>query len=284
MKKLKFDTLFESLMMSEGTISNQNRFQNTNFNLQKIIDKLEDENSYDYKSIFEPFIERWKDKSSLKNQTPKDIKDLLNSVLTKIEDFTRDGVEYLSYSDLNEIINGVMQNAETIKTSKIHVARWSDKFRGLFQKMKDVQDGGPSNEMDSDEEEQDFSGDSENNLSENEGIKTKVLQTVQASDSMSNQEVLDYLVRRMGRSEVSSENILNSLISSGDFVQNEDGNLEVSRETKEIETFGTVQDDDLDIPETGIPFKEYDVKDEDEDVDAAFRDALESDPYKSRDY
>jgi hypothetical protein len=284
MKKLKFDTLFESLMMSEGTISNQNRFQNTNFNLQKIIDKLEDENSYDYKSIFEPFIERWKDKSSLKNQTPKDIKDLLNSVLTKIEDFTRDGVEYLSYSDLNEIINGVMQNAETIKTSKIHVARWSDKFRGLFQKMKDVQDGGSSIEMNSDEEEQDLSGGSENNLSENEGIKTKVLQIVQASDSMSNQEVLDYLVRRMGRSEVSAENILNSLISSGDLVQNEDGNLEVSRETKEIETFGTVQDDDLDIPETGIPFKEYDVKDEDEDVDAAFRDALESDPYKSRDY
>jgi len=283
MKKLKFDTLFESLMMNEGTISNENRYQNTNFNIQKIIDKLEDEESYDYKSIFEPFVEKWKDKNSLKNQTPSEIKSLLDEIITGLQDFTRDGVETLNYSDLNNIINSSMLKAKTINTSKIHVARWSDKFRGLFQKMKDVQEGSSSNEMDSEEEES-VSDHTENNFSETEGIKTKVLEIVQASESMSSQEIIDYLVRRMGRGENSAENILNSLISSGDLVRNEDGNLEVSRETKEIETLGTVQDDDFDIPETGIPFKEDDLRDEDENVDAAFRDALESDPYKSRDY
>jgi hypothetical protein len=282
MKKLKFDTLFESLMMNEGTISNENRYQNTNFNIQKIIDKLEDEESYDYKSIFEPFVEKWKDKNSLKNQTPSEIKSLLDEIITGLQDFTRDGVETLNYSDLNKIVNSSMLKAKTINTSKIHVARWSDKFRGLFQKMKDVQEGGSSNEIDS--EENSMSNDTENNFSETEAIKAKVLEIVQASESMSNQEIIDYLVRRMGRNDYSAENILNSLISSGDLVQNEDGNLEINRETREIETLGTVQDDDFDIPETGIPFKEDDLRDEDEDVDAAFRDAIESDPYKSRDY
>jgi hypothetical protein len=133
-----------------------------------------------------------------------------------------------------------------------------------------------------DSEEDSMSNDTENNFSETEAIKAKVLEIVQASESMSNQEIIDYLVRRMGRNDYSAENILNSLISSGDLVRNEDGNLEINRETREIETLGTVQDDYFDIPETGIPFKEDDLRDE--NVDAAFRDALESDPYKSRDY
>jgi hypothetical protein len=163
--------------------------------------------------------------------------------------------------------------------------RWSSKLQGLIQKMKDTHEQGSSEQEISDESDEDFSPEPQDNPFKNEGIKEKVLQIVQASDSMSKEEIVRYLIGRMGRNEISAENLVNSFISSGDLVQNEDGNLEVSRETKEIETLGTVSDDDFDIQdETGIPFKEYDVKDEDEDVDAAFRDALESDPYKSRDY
>jgi len=163
--------------------------------------------------------------------------------------------------------------------------RWSSKLQGLIQKMKDTHEQGSSEQDISDESDEDFSPELQDNPFKNEGIKEKVLQTVQASDSMSKEEIVRYLIGRMGRNEMSAESIVDSLISSGDLVQNEEGNFEISKETKTVETLGTVSDDDFDMQdETGIPFKEDDLTDEDEDVDAAFRDAIESDPYKNRDY
>ena len=287
MKKLKFDTLFESLMLNEGTISKQQRFGNVNFNVERLINKLEDSESDDYKSIIDPAIERWKGQGYLGNLTTDNIKSMLDEIATHLEETKNDGIDSLRYSDINSLVDKVTR--ERFKGNKEGMStlatRWSSKLQGLIQKMKDTHEQGSAEQDISDESDEDFSPELQDNPFKNEGIKEKVLQTVQASDSMSKEEIVRYLIGRMGRNEISAENLVDSFISSGDLVQNEDGNLEVSKETKEIETLGTVSDDDFDIQdETGIPFKEYDVKDEDEDVDAAFRDALESDPYKSRDY
>jgi hypothetical protein len=287
MKKLKFDTLFESLMLNEGTISKQQRFGNVNFNVQKLIDKLEDSESDDYKSIIDPAIERWKGQGYLGKLTTDNIKSMVDEIATKLEQDKNNGIDYLKYSNIISLLDGVTRerfNKGNREGMSVLATTWSSKLQGLILRMKDTHEQGSSEQEISDENDEDFSPEPQDNPFKNEGIKEKVLQTVQASDSMSKEEIVRYLIGRMGRNEISAENLVDSLISSGDLIQNEDGNLEVNRETKEIETFGTVQDDDLDIPETGIPFKEYDVKDEDEDVDAAFRDALESDPYKSRDY
>ena len=287
MKKLKFDTLFESLMLNEGTISKQQRFGNVNFNVERLINKLEDSESDDYKSIIDPAIERWKGQGYLGNLTTDNIKSMLDEIATHLEETKNDGIDSLRYSDINSLVDKVTR--ERFKGNKEGMStlatRWSSKLQGLIQKMKDTHEQGSAEQDISDESDEDFSPELQDNPFKNEGIKEKVLQTVQASDSMSKEEIVRYLIGRMGRNEISAENLVDSFISSGDLVQNEDDNLEVSKETKEIETLGTVSDDDFDIQdETGIPFKEYDVKDEDEDVDAAFRDALESDPYKSRDY
>ena len=285
MKKLKFDTLFESLMLNEGNKSKQERYGNVIFNVQKLIDKLEDSESDDYKSIIDPAIERWKGQGYLGKLTTDNIKSMVDEIATKLEQDKNNGIDYLKYSDIISLLDGVTRerfNKGNREGMSVLATTWSSKLQGLILRMKDTHEMGSSNEMDS--EEDSMSNDTENNFSETEAIKAKVLEIVQASESMSNQEIIDYLVRRMGRNDYSAENILNSLISSGDLVRNEDGNLEINRETREIETLGTVQDDYFDIPETGIPFKEDDLRDEDENVDAAFRDALESDPYKSRDY
>lgn len=286
MKKLKFDTLFESLMLNEGTISKQQRFGNVNFNVEKLINKLEDSESDDYKSIIDPAIERWKGQGYLGNLTTDNIKSMLDEIATHLEETKNDGIDYLRYSDINSLVDKVTR--ERFKGNKEGMStlatRWSSKLQGLIQKMKDTHEQGSEEQDISDESDEDFSPQLQDNPFKNEGIKEKVLQTVQASDSMSKEEIIRYLIGRMGRNEMSAESIVDSLISSGDLVQNEEGNFEISKETKAIETLGTVSDDDFDIPETGIPFKEDDLTDEDENVDAAFRDAIESDPYKSRDY
>jgi hypothetical protein len=287
MKKLKFDTLFESLMLNEGTISKQQRYGNVNFNVEKLINKLEDSESDDYKSIIDPAIERWKGQGYLGNLTTDNIKSMLDEIATHLEETKNDGIDSLRYSDINSLVDNVTR--ERFKGNKEGMStlatRWSSKLQGLIQKMKDTHEQGSGEQEISDESDEDFSSEPQDNTSKNEGIKEKVLQTVQASDSMSKEEIVRYLIGRMGRNEISAESIVDSLISSGDLVQNEEGNLEISKETKEIETLGTVSDEDFDIQdETGIPFREDDLTDEDEDVDAAFRDAIESDPYKSRDY
>jgi hypothetical protein len=286
MKKLKFDTLFESLMMSEGTISKQQRFGNVNFNVEKLINKLEDSESDDYKSIIDPAIERWKGQGYLGNLTTDNIKSMLDEIATHLEETKNDGIDYLRYSDINSLVDKITR--ERFKGNKEGMStlatRWSSKLQGLIQKMKDTHEQSSSEQEISDESDDEFSPEFKDNPFKNEGIKEKVLQTVQASDSMSKEEILRYLIGRMGRNEMTAESIVDSLISTGELVQNEEGNFEVSKETKTVETLGTVTDDDFDIPETGIPFKEDDLRDEDEDVDAAFRDAIESDPYKNRDY
>jgi len=287
MKKLKFDTLFESLMMSEGTISKQQRFGNVNFNVEKLINKLEDSESDDYKSIIDPAIERWKGQGYLGNLTTDNIKSMLDEIATHLEETKNDGIDYLRYSDINSLVDKITR--ERFKGNKEGMStlatRWSSKLQGLIQKMKDTHEQSSSEQEISDESDDEFSPEFKDNPFKNEGIKEKVLQTVQASDSMSKEEILRYLIGRMGRNEMSAESIVDSLISSGDLVQNEEGNFEISKETKTVETLGTVSDDDFDMQdETGIPFKEDDLTDEDEDVDAAFRDAIESDPYKNRDY
>jgi hypothetical protein len=287
MKKLKFDTLFESLMLNEGTISKQQRFGNVNFNVEKLINKLEDSESDDYKSIIDPAIERWKGQGYLGNLTTDNIKSMLDEIATHLEETKNDGIDSLRYSDINSLVDKVTR--ERFKGNKEGMStlatRWSSKLQGLIQKMKDTHEQGSSEQEISDENDEDFSPELQDNPFKDEGIKEKVLQTVQASDSMSKEEIVRYLIGRMGRSEMSAESIVDSLISSGDLVQNEEGNLEISKETKQVETLGTVSDDDFDIQdETGIPFREDDLTDEDENVDAAFRDAIESDPYKNRDY
>jgi hypothetical protein len=287
MKKLKFDTLFESLMLNEGTISKQQRYGNVNFNVEKLIDKLEDSESDDYKSIIDPAIERWKGQGYLGNLTTDNIKSMLDEIATHLEETKNDGIDSLRYSDINSLVDNVTR--ERFKGNKEGMStlatRWSSKLQGLIQKMKDTHEQGSGEQEISDESDEDFSSEPQDNTSKNQGIKDKVLQTVQASDSMSKEEIVSYLIGRMGRNEMSAESIVDSLISSGDLVQNEEGNLEINKETKEVETLGTVSDEDFDIQdETGIPFREDDLTDEDEDVDAAFRDAIESDPYKSRDY
>lgn len=291
MKKLKFDTLFESLMLNEGTISKQQRFGSVNFNVEKLINKLEDSESDDYKSIIDPAIERWKGQGYLGNLTTDNIKSMLDEIATHLEETKNDGIDHLRYSDINSLIDKVTR--ERFKGNKEGMStlatRWSSKLQGLIQKMKDTHEVSSMQPEISDEgydndDDDEFFSKFQDNPFKNEGIKEKVLQTVQASDSMSKEEIIRYLIGRMGRNENSAESIVDSLISTGELIQNEEGNFEISKETKAIETLGTASDDDFDIPETGIPFREDDLTDEDEDVGAAFRDSIESDPYKNRDY
>jgi hypothetical protein len=288
MKKLKFDTLFESLMLNEGNKSKQERYGNVNFNVQKLIDKLEDSESDDYKSIIDPAIDIWKGRSYLGNLTKDNIKSMVDDVATKLEQGKNNKINYLKYSDIISLLDKVTSERFPVKNREgmsVLATTWSSKLQGLILRMKDTHEQGSGEQKISDESDEDSLPEPQDNSFKNQGIKEKVLQTVQASDSMSKEEIIRYLIGRMSRNEISAESIVDSLISSGDLVQNEDGNLEVSRETKEVETLGTVSDDDFDIQdETGIPFREDDLTAEDEGVDAAFRDAIESDPYKNRDY
>jgi predicted CopG family antitoxin len=282
MKKLKFDALFESLMMSEGTISKQQRYGNIQYDIASILNKIGDEESDSYSEIINPFIERWKGQKYLGNLSSDDIVSILDEVITNLNEMNDDGIPSISYNDFNSIIENITN--ERFKGygqgMSVLAKRWSSKIQTFFEKIKDAHISEISDDNSSDDE----FGDSEENMTSSHGIKSSVLEVIQASDSMSKEEILNFLVRRMGKDEKVAENIIDSLISSNEIVENDSGKYEINRETKQIETLGSVDDDDdLDI-ETHIPFKEDDLTGEDEDVDAAFRDALESDPYKSSDY
>jgi hypothetical protein len=283
MKKLKFDTLFESLMMSEGTISKKQRFGNIQYNISSILEKIGDEESESYNEVVNPFVERWKGQKYLGNLKSDDILSMLDEIVTNLNEMNDDGITSIRYNDLNTIIQNIANQRFKGYGQGMSVLakRWSSKFQSFFEKMKDSHFSEVSDD-DFSSDEEDFGNLEMDDNSPSESIKSSVLEVIQASDSMSKQEIIDYLIRRMGKSPEMAENIVSSLIETGEIIENELGQFEINKETKEIESLGTV-DDDLDI-ETDIPFKEDDLEGEDEDVDAALRDAIESDPYKRSDY
>jgi hypothetical protein len=278
MKKMKFDALVESLLITEGTISKQQRYGNVRFDLGKIIDKIEDSESDDYKSLINPAIERWKGQGYLGNLSSDNIKSILDEITTHFEEMKNDGVDYLKHPDLNSIVDSVTRTRFKGQKEGLSTlaSRWSSKLQGLFEKMKDVQDQDTSDLSDSDTG--DDSSEDELDIpteTKSSGITATILNMVQGSDSMSRDEISNYLIRKMGRDKDQADRIINDMINNDDLLENEEGRLEVNKTSGEVEAFGVP--DDNDEIETGIPFRDNSLEGEDEDVDAAIRSSREDD-------
>lgn len=278
MKKLKFDTLFESLMLSEATHPKEQRFANIKFNLSKILEILEDKESEDYANVAAPYIKTWENQKYLGNLDHDKIQKILGHIITIFEERVEEGKTEISYPELKSIVNEVINDRSEFETSGTHKNRWISKFVNLFEKLKTAHTSfaGEDDIFDSNdgaEPEEDFS-----NTKTYLAAKDKLLNFIQATDSTPQTEAIDFLVRKIGADPSKASDIIDTLINSGDLVRNEEGNLEVSRQTKEIESFGVVPDDADEGIETGIPFKDIpEYEGEDEDVDAAIRSSMEDD-------
>lgn len=277
MKKLKFDTLIESFL-NEGTISNQERYGNVAFDLKKLSDKISDLESDDYKSAISPFIERWKEQGYLGNLTADQIKSILDEINTHVEELSTEGVETLPYSELKTIIDSVMRGRfKGFKEGmSVLATRWSAKFTTLFQKMKDTHiETHPEETSQSEDDMESMDSGMEKPTS---AAEESLLKFIQASDSISREEAVDFLSRKsgMGREPEVANNIINSLISKKEIVETEDGKLEINTESGIVDSLASASDEDDEI-ETGIPFRERGIEDEDEDVADTFRRTTQGD-------
>lgn len=277
MKKLKFDTLIESFL-NEGTISNEERYGNVAFDLKKLSEKISDLESDDYKSAISPFIERWKEQGYLGNLTADQIKSILDEINTHVEELSTEGVETLPYSELKTIIDGVMRGRfKGFKEGmSVLATRWSAKFTTLFQKMKDTHiETQPEETSQSEDDIESMDAGMEKPTS---AAEESLLKFIQASDTVSREEAVDFLSRKsgMGREPEVANNIINSLISKKEIVETEDGKLEINTESGIVDSLASASDEDDEI-ETGIPFRERGIEDEDEDVADTFRRTTQGD-------
>lgn len=282
MKKMKFDTLIESFL-TEGTISNEERYGNVGFDLKKLSDKISDLESDDYKTAISPFIERWKEQGYLGNLTSDQIKSILDEINTHVEELSTEGVETLPYSEIKTIIDGVMRGRfKGFKEGmSVLATRWSAKFTTLFQKMKDTHIETQPQETEQDDEDMGSLEDMESGMNKpTSAAEESLLKFIQGSDSVSREEAVDFLSRKsgMGREPEVANNIINSLISKKEIVETEDGQLEINTESGMVDSLASASDDDDDDEiETGIPFRGRGIEDEDEDVADTFRRTTEGD-------
>jgi hypothetical protein len=276
MKKLKFDTLYESLILKEGTNPKEQRFANIKFNLPKILEILEDKESDDYRNVVLPYVRTWENQKYLGNLDHDQIQKILGHLVTSLEERVEEGENEISYGDLKNSISTVMQERPEFEKSNVAKARWALKFSNLFEKLKAAHNVSSENSSDSNSNE---TIDDENSLTTKSylSLKDALLNYIQAVDSVTEDDASEHLVRKMGVDPAKAKQIIDNLISSGDLTKTEDGTLQVSKETREIESFGKVPDDDDSI-ETGIPFEDRpEYAGEDEDVEAAIRDAMQGD-------
>lgn len=277
MKKLKFDHLYESLILKEGINPKEQRFSNIKFNLPKILEILEDKESDDYRNTALPYIKTWENQKYLGNLDHDQIQKILGHLVTSFEERIGEGEEEISYNELKRSISSVMDERPEFERSKIAKARWASKFSNLFEKLKATHNVGSGSDIEDSDDfemgEDEIIGSGRSDL----GVKDSVLSYIQAVESASEEEVSEHLVRKMGLEPENAKQIIQSLLSSGDLEKTPEGNLEVSRASGEIEAFGTVPDDDESL-DTGIPFNDVpEYEGEDEEVDSAIRDAMSND-------
>ncbi len=276
MKKMKFDTMIDSILLKEGTISNEERYSSIGFDLKKLTEKISDLESEDYKSAISPFIERWKEQGYLGNLTSDQIKSILDEINTHVEELSNEGVDTLPYSELKTIIDGVMRGRfKGFKEGmSVLATRWSAKFTSLFQRMKDTHVEVENNESENDE----VSDELEIQPQKTSGAEESLLNFIQARESISREEAVDFLVRKsgMGREPEAADNIINNLISKKEIVQNEDGNLEINSESGMVDSLASADDEDDEI-ETGIPFNKNRGFEDDDEVADTYRRTIEGD-------
>jgi hypothetical protein len=289
MKKMKFDTLIESILLKEGNKSNDEKFANISFDLEKLSDKISDLNSDDYKSQISPFIERWKEQGYLDNLTSDQIKIILDEIHTRIVELNKGTVKVhtITYEFLKKyILNSVMRKrfpATKLFTNKEELSvlggRWRDKFAALFRNLKDTQVETERKEQD-DEDMGSLEGMESSMNKPTSAAEGSLLEFIHGSDGVSREEAVDFLSRKsgMGREPEVANNIINSLISKKEIIETEDGNLKINTESGVVDSLASDSDYDADDEiETGIPFRGRGIEDEDEDVADTFRRTTEGD-------
>lgn len=267
MKKLRFDTLVENLLLQEGTHSKEQRYGNVSFDLSKIVDLIGDQSSDYYKNNVVPFIKNWSNKSYLGNLSSEDVNSVLRLTVSKFENLLNDEIETIPYAELSSIVNDVYRTRfKGHKDGMSTLARrWSNIVKSFFEKMKEThsQSNGPETQ---DMETPDDSSD-EISVSQKTGssVEDAVLSMVQGADSVSREETVQYLVRKMGREPEVAEQIISDLLSKGELVENEIGHLEINKASGVIEPFAEVEKDEFD-DEDETPSRGFDIEEEDPEI------------------
>jgi hypothetical protein len=271
MKKLRFDTLVENILLQEGTHSKEQRYGNVSFDLSKIVDLIGDQSSDYYKNNVVPFIKNWSNKSYLGSLSPEDVNSVLRLTVSKFENLLNDEIETIPYAELSSIINDVYRTRfKGHKDGMSTLARrWSNIVKSFFEKMKETHTASsvePTMEPDENSEMSDMDDlDSAPTQKTGSSIEDAVLGMVQGVDSVSKEEVVQYLVRKMGREPEVAEQIISNLLSKGELVENEIGHLEINKASGVIEPFAEVEKDEFD-DEDEIPSRGFDIEEEDPEV------------------
>lgn len=289
---MKFDTLIESFL-TEGTISNKQRYGNISFDIEKLKDNLTDTESHDYKTFVEPFIEAWTGKGYLDRLGRLDFEDIFKHLTTLMQDEAEFGDE-ISHTRMGDIVNNAISEHEiTAKDNEgrpiepirkrqlgdTTIGRLVPKFMALFYKMKDTHIETKGTEQD-DEDMGSLEGMESGMNKPTSAAEEALLKFIQGSDGVSREEAVNFLSTKsgMGRESEDSNNIINILISKKEIIETEDGNLEINTESGMVDSLASdsdyAADDEI---ETGIPFRGRGIEDEDEDVADTFRRTTEGD-------
>jgi hypothetical protein len=271
MKKLRFDSLVENLLLQEGTHSKEQRYGNVSFDLSKIVDLIGDQSSDYYKNNVVPFIKNWSNKSYLGNLSPEDVNSVLRLTVSKFENLLNDEIETIPYAELSSIVNDVYRTRfKGHKDGMSTLARrWSNIVKSFFEKMKETHTASSVEPTSEPEENSDMSDmdalEATPTQKTGSSIEDAVLGMVQGADSVSKEEVVQYLVRKMGREPEIAEQIISNLLSSGELVENEIGHLEINKASGVIEPFAEVEKDEFDDEEE-TPSRGFDIEEEDPEI------------------
>jgi hypothetical protein len=271
MKKSRFDTLVNNILLQEGTHSKEQRYGNVSFDLSKIVDLIGDQSSDYYKQSVLPFIKNWSNKSYLGNLSPEDVNSLFRLTVSKFENLLNDDVQTIPYVELSSIIDDIYRGRfKGHKDGMSTLARrWSGIVKNFFEKMKESHTQSSNNEEGSPEafDDDSLEGSEKTETSQKTGssIEDAVLSMVQGAESVSRAEVVQYLVRKMGREPEIAEQIISSLLSKGELVENEIGHLEINKESGVLEPFAEVEKDEFD-DEDETPSRGFDIEEEDPEI------------------
>lgn len=281
MKKMRFDTLVNNILLSEGTHSKEQRYGNVSFDLSKIVDLIGDQKSEYYTKNVVPFIKNWSNKSYLGNLSPEDVNSLFRLTVNKFENLLNDDVQSIPYAELSSIVDDIYRgrfkgHKEGMSTL---ARRWSGIVKNFFEKMKESHMQSSNNEEGSPvASETSDMNDMENFQSQKTGatIENSLLNFIQGADSVSRTEAVQYLVRNMGREPEVAEKIISDLISSGEINENEIGHLEINKSSGVIEPFAEVEKDEFDSDDEDRSDSSW-IDEEDPDVAERIRSMRGSD-------
>ena len=268
MKTTRFNTLVNNILLQEGTYSKEQRYGNVSFDLSKIVDLIGDQSSDYYKSKVAPFIKNWSSKSYLGNLSPEDVNSLFRLTVSKFENLLNDDIQNIPYVELSSIIDDVYRGRfKGHKDGMSTLARrWSGIVKNFFEKMTETHS--KSNDTTSqDMEDSDEENNEEATTSKGTGLSVEdvVLNMIQGAESVTKEEAIEYLVRKMGREPEIAEQIISELLSKGELVKNKLGNLELNKASGVLEPFAEVERDEFDDEETS-PSKNFNIEEEDPEI------------------